>query len=774
MASLLPRHQLWSIKKSARSVEIADQTGAANEGSLRFALADGTSTSPQARAWSQILARHACRVGIPRGDLMRWLSGAHDAWQERFQRRSKLWTQPDLPELGAAALCLVELQPTENGFRWSALLQGDVCLFHIRKARTIRRLPMEHSRDFGRSKPCFFSEPIALNHLPVQLTANATVGDVLVMASEPLARWIYTQLESGIDPWPELLSLPDDTSFAALVSRERASGRMRDDDTALMFIRTDPFEDNSILDAPTRHPVSPSSRPLRPPEIDNPANASEYEDIFDLELIAEPPSPDEATELSLPKPLDFLGDDLSDDSLSDDLSDEAFQAQPIQTDLPDDLELPLPEPPLKPSVSDNRPAEDLPFAQPPREEPTFAPPPREDPSFAAPPRERPPREDSIFAPLPPQEPSFGASHSEETILSESRSDESVFEEPVFAGRAFEDTPIAELPIEDDLSEEELGLFADQESLSRPRPTLLADPPGAFHEDVAAMDAQQFRIPPDEIPADVFASVVGGMFDSSDEDLDVLEALEDFPDSEDDDQSDAHEMRFFTPTPAVDERQPPPPPSPSQRFELDFRRYVIIALVLLILVLTVANVVRLSNRFSNGAVEEGFAQRVESLENTIAEIPGQISSIQSTLSSFQAGLATLQDGAKKNVAAISDLADRVTLLEAMKEAPRSGPSNSTRSTATAAAAPAASAPAKKRRATPRSSSQIPASAPSAAWIGCPSQVCSRSGSTVRLRNVTAVWASPYSGERVAVLGSGTYTIVSVEDVSGYLWLKVRLK
>jgi hypothetical protein len=41
-------------------------------------------------------------------------------------------------------------------------------------------------------------------------------------------------------------------------------------------------------------------------------------------------------------------------------------------------------------------------------------------------------------------------------------------------------------------------------------------------------------------------------------------------------------------------------------------------------------------------------------------------------------------------------------------------------------------------------------------------------------VTPVWASPYSGERVAVLGSGNYTIVSVENVSGYLWLKVQLK
>ena len=559
MPPLIPRHQLWSMKQSARSVEIVDQTGAADDAALRYALADGTSASPQARAWSQILAQHACQVGAPRekGDVIRWLSGAHDAWQDRFQRSTKLWTQPDLPELGAAALCLIELTPTETGFRWTTLLQGDVCLFQVRDGQAIRRLPMEHSQAFGRSKPCFFSEPIALNHQPMQLTASGTIGDILVMASEPLARWLYAQLELGSDPWQELLTLADDTAFAALVNRERAAGRMQDDDTALMLIRTAPIEDRSLLDAPSRGPVLPPLYSPRTPEREAPKAASNFEDIFDLGLLAEDSSSDEATELALPDPIKIPDsfpnhpidhDDVFNEEL-DDFSDEVrppLHVRPIPVEPPDDITL---DPPLDPEREDAR-LDDLDIEELGIDDLDIE---QELGIRLGPDRTagaaREPAEPELQLPLStPLQPLEDPTKPLDTLRST----------PPFVEYTSED--------EDSLFGDDLELFADNESIPRPRPTLLAEDLNSIHKDGAALDQQQFRLHSDPIPADVFDSVVSRPFlPRADEDIDILEALDDIPDSDDDDFDDALEMSFFSPRPTVDERQeraPPPPPPAS--------------------------------------------------------------------------------------------------------------------------------------------------------------------------------------------------------------------
>ncbi|MFT5682889.1 MAG: hypothetical protein ACI8RZ_003813 [Myxococcota bacterium] len=763
MPPLLPRHQLWSIKKSARSVEVADQTGAADEGTLRFALADGTSASPQARAWSQILARHACRMGVPRdkGDLIRWLSGAHESWKERFQRSTKLWTQPDLPELGAAALCLIELAETDSGFRWTALLQGDVCLFQIRDGQTIRRLPMEHSQDFGRSKPCFFSEPIALNHQPVQFTASGSTGDILVMASEPLARWIYAQLELGADPWQELLNLPDDNAFAGLVNRERAADRMPDDDTALMFIHTDAIEDASILDAPVRAPVIPPIRPPRPPELDAPQAASDFEDIFDLELIAEPPSPDEATELSLPSPLDapdYRGDRA--DALNEVmLTEDPFTEDPlIEDDFSDEVRPPIH---ILPTASSEQP-------------------------------------DDIALDLP-----LDGDFSIDSVSLDRLSLDRLSLDSVSLDTSFPlDTPLQPLDLDDEppyrepapteeyLFGDELDLFADNESIPRPRPTLLASDPGS------PLAQSGSRLSADEIPSDVFASVVGQRFAAESEDeFDILEALDDMPDSEDEDEfEEAQEMSFYSPVPTVDHRQalPLPPPPPPAR--TDYRPYVVAALALLILILLVANAMSLSSRVSTSPLVARIALRVDHLESSLSAIESQLTAVQHDAA----------QGDKREAGALGGLTTRVSTLEARHEpagelpipegkvtpepvavaaAPvREKPAAVREKPAAAVAAVrkkkpvAVAAPAKKKPAViaATSPSQIPASAPDAAWIGCPRQVCSRSGSRVTIRSVTPVWASPYSGDRVAVLGAGTYPLLSEEDVGGYLWVKVQLK
>ncbi len=236
------------------------------------------------------------------------------------------------------------------------------------------------------------------------------------------------------------------------------------------------------------------------------------------------------------------------------------------------------------------------------------------------------------------------------------------------------------------------------------------------------------------------------------------------------------MSFFSPVPTVDQRQRQPPPPPPRPAGDGFRPYLAAGLVLVILVLLAANLLRLGNRATDGRLAEEFALRMDSLDAALQDIESKLTGVQ--------------ESAEREASALATLTGRVTALESRhahddeKPAPESRPAAPV-AAAPAAAAPAAAAPAAKPRPAAKkkaaassrpaaSPSQIPASAPSVAWIGCPRQVCTRSGDRATLRNVTPVWASPYSGERVAVLGAGTYTVVSDEDVGGYPWLQVRLK
>ncbi|MDG1482801.1 MAG: hypothetical protein P8R54_24630, partial [Myxococcota bacterium] len=222
---------------------------------------------------------------------------------------------------------------------------------------------------------------------------------------------------------------------------------------------------------------------------------------------------------------------------------------------------------------------------------------------------------------------------------------------------------------------------------------------------------------------------------------------------------------------------PAPPRRGRREIADVRFFVMLALVVLIVVLLIANVVKLSDRASPSPLIENLAQRMERVEL-------QLTSIESQLSDFARNIT---QGADRQADALSGLTGRVAALEARYEPAGDPPLPEGKANSQAVVPSRSAAPtrAKKKRAAvaakkkpaviaATSPSQIPASAPSSAWIGCPRQVCSRTDNRVTIKSVTPVWASPYSGERVAVLGAGTYPLLAEEDVSGYLWVEVKLK
>lgn len=71
------------------------------------------------------------------------------------------------------------------------------------------------------------------------------VGDCIVLTTDALAKWLLSREQSGIDPWPELLSFSLLEEFRSFVLHHRSTGDLEVDDTTMMVI---PLEADAMRD----------------------------------------------------------------------------------------------------------------------------------------------------------------------------------------------------------------------------------------------------------------------------------------------------------------------------------------------------------------------------------------------------------------------------------------------------------------------------------------------------------------------------------------------
>ncbi len=126
---------------------------------------------------------------------------------------------------------------------WSAVAVGDTCLFHFSRVDNnlwmFKSFPPSSSREFT-SEPDSISSrtgdfPRLFRHVR-STSGTYTPGDVLVMATDALALWIFKQIEQRTIGWPKLLDLNSSRDFSTLLDQERARGQINDTDTTLLIL----------------------------------------------------------------------------------------------------------------------------------------------------------------------------------------------------------------------------------------------------------------------------------------------------------------------------------------------------------------------------------------------------------------------------------------------------------------------------------------------------------------------------------------------------------
>jgi len=129
----------------------------------------------------------------------------------------------------------------EGNFEWQGMVIGDSCLFHFRDNK-VKSYLVKSSLDFNYHPEHFSSVQSGKNHQPTFISGTFEAGDVFLLATDALAKWIFNQYERGnitwSKTWESLMNLRNWEDLYAFVAnaRENIENPMDDDDVALIIL----------------------------------------------------------------------------------------------------------------------------------------------------------------------------------------------------------------------------------------------------------------------------------------------------------------------------------------------------------------------------------------------------------------------------------------------------------------------------------------------------------------------------------------------------------
>ncbi len=211
-----------------------------------FAISDGATRSFFPKVWAELLVRHFCEspiFSLEEANWQQWLIPIQKEWyelvSERVKIKNKFYLTNSLNTREPAVSTFIGLQVDITEQQWQALIIGDSCMFH-KNGSTFKSYLIEKSEDFSNHPEIFASFPERNNFNPTFLSGGIQSGDLFVLATDALAKWILEHKEAGnveeiID---QLTSIKDNDHFNRFVNRARTDEDIRlvNDDVTLMLI----------------------------------------------------------------------------------------------------------------------------------------------------------------------------------------------------------------------------------------------------------------------------------------------------------------------------------------------------------------------------------------------------------------------------------------------------------------------------------------------------------------------------------------------------------
>lgn len=232
-------------KEGAGLGECEDAVGVNVEG-RRFAVADGATEAFDAGRWARTLAEGWAGAGGARLTLKEfgaWVASEGERLRESWAGRELPWYAEEKARGGSfAAFVGLGFEGAGRELRWRAIALGDACLVQLRGGTILAAMPLGRAEEFDSRPPLVPSHAGALGAaLARAATAEgaAEAGDTFLLLSDAAAAWFFKlcgEQSPLLAEFDSRLAASDNEALAALVRRERAANRMRDDDVAAVRI----------------------------------------------------------------------------------------------------------------------------------------------------------------------------------------------------------------------------------------------------------------------------------------------------------------------------------------------------------------------------------------------------------------------------------------------------------------------------------------------------------------------------------------------------------
>ncbi len=260
-----------------------------------FAVSDGTTTSFFSGLWARILTRRFAADPGAAFDLTwgEWLKDAQQEWQAEVRLRAEaagasFYTKNDVlvRKPGAATFVGLRLEPPlpDGVIPWRALVLGDSCLFILGKDGS-RSMVLTKAEEFSNMVQAAESYEIVAAHLPKKFASSPdgaesglAEGDVALLATDALSKWLLARAELGQPIWGTVLSLRSQSEFETFIAdaRREAEVPLDNDDVALVVVKLGTPHERYGLGSfepkpkPEKPPTPSTPPPLPPPASDIP------------------------------------------------------------------------------------------------------------------------------------------------------------------------------------------------------------------------------------------------------------------------------------------------------------------------------------------------------------------------------------------------------------------------------------------------------------------------------------------------------------------------
>ena len=232
----------FSIKRKNETTDLNQDAYSINLNNGTFAIADGVSTAPFSELWSKLVVNKFVKNPFNTNDLVvtsSWLDDIRKEWNSEVQKNESVddLIREVAEEEGSATTFLgVKFDKKNRGKKLDVYAIGDSNIFILRKNRIIDSFPIELSGTFSDMTLAVSSiKKHDKNESFSSKTFHLFKNDIIILATDALAKWITDSTNLGQKPWNKILK--NKNSIEKFIDELRVKNKIDDDDTTCMILQ---------------------------------------------------------------------------------------------------------------------------------------------------------------------------------------------------------------------------------------------------------------------------------------------------------------------------------------------------------------------------------------------------------------------------------------------------------------------------------------------------------------------------------------------------------